>query len=95
MKEVAATQTFATDETATALAITTGSGKGWYNYDAANNWISPIAGKVLVIKTGDGKFAKMEILSYYKDAPSAVSATAIARYFTFRYIYQANGSKKF
>jgi hypothetical protein len=95
LKEISATQTFATDETTTTLAITTGSGKGWYNYDAANNWISPIAGKVLVIKTGEGKFAKVEILSYYKDAPSVVSATAVARYFTFRYVYQANGSKKF
>lgn len=95
LKEISATQAFATDETATALAITTGSGKGWYNYDAPNNWISPIAGKVLVIKTGDGKFAKVEILSYYKDAPAVPSPTAIARYFTFRYIYQANGSKKF
>jgi hypothetical protein len=95
LKEVPANQVFSTDESSTALAITTGSGKGWYNYDGSNNWISPIAGKILVVRTGDGKYAKVEILSYYKDAPTTVSATAVARYFTFRYAYQSNGSKTF
>jgi hypothetical protein len=95
LKEIAANQGFATDESATTLAIPTGSGKGWYNYDPSNNWISPIAGKVLVVKTGEGKFAKIEILSYYKDAPSTPSPTAASRYYTFRYVHQPDGSRKF
>lgn len=95
LTEIPTTQTFNTDQTATNLAIPTGAGNGWYNYDSSNNWISPIAGKVLVIRTGDGKFTKVEILSYYKDAPSTPSPTAVARHYTFRYMYQKDGGRKF
>ncbi len=84
--------TFATDQSSSQLAIPTGSGKGWYNY--ANTIVSPIPGKVLILKTGDGKYAKLEVLSYYKDAPATPTATSESRYFTFRYVYQPDGSKK-
>ncbi|KOY87384.1 hypothetical protein AD998_15655 [bacterium 336/3] len=95
LKEISATQEFATDVTNTQLAIPTGSGNGWYNYNPQQNWISPIAGKILVIRTGDGKYAKIEILSYYKDSPATPSATALARHYTFRYTYQPDGTTKF
>lgn len=75
-------------------AIRRGSGNGWYNYDPATNLISPIAGRVIVIQTADGKYAKMEIISYYKDAPVAPASTTTDRYYTFRYLYQPDGSKK-
>ena len=87
--------TFRSDS-ATAKAIKTGSGNGWYNYDFATNIISPIPGRLLIIRTATGKYAKVEILSYYKDAPVTVDpATAVPRYYTFRYSYQASGSKTF
>lgn len=72
-------------------AIPRGPGNGWYNYDFATNVISPIAGRVIVVKTSEGKYAKMEILSYYKDSPeSPTSADAnLQRYYTFRYVYQS------
>ncbi|MFY8009335.1 MAG: HmuY family protein [Flavobacterium sp.] len=82
---------FVQDATNT-YAIPTGSGNGWYNYNSTNNLITPIAGKVFVIKTHDGKYAKMEIISYYKDAPATPDATALSRYYTFRYVYQPNGT---
>lgn len=82
---------FAQDATNT-YAIPTGSGNGWYNYNATNNLITPIAGKIFVVKTHDGKYAKMEIISYYKDAPTTPDATALSRYYTFRYVYQPNGT---
>ena len=74
-------------------AIPTGSGKGWYSYDPTKNTITPIAGKFLVIKTGDGRYAKMEIISYYKDAPATITSSTPDRYYTFRYVYQGDGSK--
>ncbi len=73
-------------------AITRGSGNGWYNYDGATNTITPIAGRVLLVKTSEGKYAKMEILSYYKDSPVAPTNTSIDRHYTFRYNFQANGT---
>ncbi|WP_395632854.1 HmuY family protein [Flavobacterium sp.] len=75
-----------------AYAIPTGSGNGWYNYNSTTNLITSIAGKVFVVKTHDGKYAKMEIISYYKDAPATPDATALSRYYTFRYVYQPNGT---
>lgn len=77
-------------------AIPTGSGNGWYTYDAGAFVIKPTPGKFLVIKTADGHYAKMEILSYYKDAPSTPDfMTDIDRYYTFRFVYQPNDTKTF
>ncbi|MBB6003530.1 HmuY family protein [Arcicella rosea] len=90
--EVPASATFAQDSK-TAFAVPTGSGNGWYSY--ANGIISPTAGKVILIKTAEGKYAKVEILSYYKGAPTTPAATDAARYYTFRYVYQPEASTKF
>lgn len=86
--------TFAQDGTST-YAIPTGSGNGWYSYNQTTNIISPIAGKVFVVKTHDGKYAKFEILSYYKDAPVSPDVNSVARYFTFKFAYQANSTSTF
>jgi hypothetical protein len=83
--------TFKQDGTNT-YAIPTGSGNGWYNYNPTNNLITPIAGKIFVVKTHDGKYAKMEIISYYKDAPATPDPAVGSRYFTFKYVYQPSGT---
>jgi len=73
------------------FAIPTGSGNGWYNYDFATNILSPIPGKILLIKTTENKYAKIEILSYYKDAPTDIDPFQDEpRYYTFRYVYNPN-----
>ncbi len=77
---------------ANTYAIPTGSGNGWYNYNSTNNLITPIAGKIFVVKTHDGKYAKMEIISYYKDAPANPDPAVGSRYFTFKYVYQPSGT---
>jgi hypothetical protein len=78
----------------TTKAIPTGSGNGWYNASATQpTIISPIAGRIIVIKTSEEKYAKLEILSYYKDAPPNPTGTEPARYYTFRYVYQPDGTK--
>jgi len=74
-----------------AFAIPTGSDNGWYNYNPALNIITPIPGKILVFRTHDDKFAKVEILSYYEDAPANPDASVDAsRYYTFNYVYNPN-----
>jgi hypothetical protein len=92
---------FKTDNAPASYAVTYGSGKGWYNYDGLTNIITPLAGRVLVIRTASGKYAKMEITSYYKGGVT-LSATASdadklnkQRYYTFRFAYQPNGTKTF
>lgn len=59
---------------------------GWYDYNPTNHLITPKAGKVVVVKTHDGHYAKMEIISYYKDKDTSSES----RYFTFNYVYQPN-----
>lgn len=82
------------DTSATQLAIKTGSGNGWYEYDFSTNYISAIPGVVLVLKTGDGKYAKVEIQSYYKNAiPDPMPNPTNFRYYTFRFTYQSDGSR--
>jgi hypothetical protein len=73
-------------------AVPRGSGNGWYSYNQSTNIITPIAGKVLIIKTSEGKYAKMEILSYYQDAPATPTANSKDRYYTFRYLYQPDAT---
>ena len=92
--------TFYTDA-APVYAIKTGSGKGWYNYDGANNLITALPGRVLVIRTASGKYAKLEITNYYKKAVTP-AATATddeklhsQRYYAFRYTFQPNGTTTF
>jgi hypothetical protein len=93
-KTIVADSVFRTDA-GTSFAIPTGSGNGWYNYDFSSNIISPIPGNILVIRTATGKYAKVEILSYYKDAPAAPTTTSVSRFYTFRFIYQPDGGKTF
>ena len=81
-----------------AVAIYAFSGDNvWYNYDSTTHIISSKAGKVFVVKTHDGKYAKFEILSYYKDAPATPdpSKTEDTRFYTFNFAYQANSITTF
>ena len=100
LKIIPAESIFKTDNAPT-YAITTGSGKGWYTYDQLTSLITPLAGRVLVIRTASGKYAKLEITSYYKGGVTLpVSASDVEkltkqRYYNFRYTYQSNGSKVF
>ncbi|MEO6189961.1 MAG: HmuY family protein [Saprospiraceae bacterium] len=71
-------------------------GKSWSLYDNSAMIVRAVPGKVIVLRTADGKYAKMEILSYYKNAPANPNAFVDqARYYTLRYVYQADGSKNF
>ena len=86
----AANITFAQDADG-AYAVPAGSDNGWYNYAGPpTHVISPVPGRVLVIRTHDGKYAKVEILSYYKDAPTAPDAESESRFYTFNYLYNPN-----
>jgi hypothetical protein len=79
---------------AEGFAIPTGSDNGWYNYNFMTNIISKIPGKILVFRTRDGRYAKVEIVSYYLDAPDDPIGTGpnadTPRYYTFDYVYNPN-----
>ena len=78
-------------DTELGYAIPIGSGNGWYNYSGApNHIISPIPGRTLVFRTRDNRYAKVEIVSYYLDAPNNPNAMDDeSRYYTFNYFFQS------
>ena len=101
LKTISSDSVFKTDNGPSSYAVTFGSGRGWYTYDPIKNLVTPLAGRVLVIRTASGKYAKVEIIAYYKGgatlAATAPDAEKISkqRYYTFRYIFQPNGTRNF
>lgn len=83
----------------------------WCNYDKVISGqgatlLIPNPNTIFCIRTAKGKYVKMEILSYYKDKidldpladfsnASLALKTQKQRYYTFRYVYQGNGTKVF
>lgn len=67
----------------------------WFSYDMSTHIIRPTPGRVLVVRTADGRYAKIRIISYYKDAPDNPSFMDPSRYFTFEYVFQPDGSSDF
>jgi hypothetical protein len=98
---IPADSAFRVDNAPSSYAITSGSNRGWYVYNAPVNLVTPIPGRVLVIRTASGKYAKVEILNYYKGGvtPAANASDEEKlkkqRFFTFRFRYQPNGTKTF
>jgi len=83
-------------DAAAGNAIPIGSGNGWYNYNPPLNLITPIPGRVIVLRTADGRYAKISVLSYYRGAPAAPDATTHeARYYTFDFVLQEDGTRSF
>lgn len=101
LKEIPSDSIFKTDNAPTAYAIPIGSNKGWYVYNPQANLVTPIPGRVLVIRTANGKYAKLEILNYYKGGVTPEASASDEdklkkqRYYTFRFMLQRDGSKKF
>ena len=59
----------------------------WYNYSYTTNVLIPKS-EVYIVRTQDGKYAKMRILSYYCKGDEAGCMT-------FEYVYQGDGSTTF
>ena len=101
LKTIPADSNFATDNSKASQYAIPQTGQTWFIYDEFNRLITPEAGRVLVIRTATGKYAKIEILNYYKGGitpattASDLEKSSKQRYYTFRYAYQPNGSKTF
>lgn len=79
---------------------------GWYNYTGQTGTpahaILAIPGKIIILKTAEGEYAKMEIISYYQGNPDTSTSEFAdtnkrppSRYYTFRYVVQKNGDRNF
>ncbi|RNC83840.1 MAG: hypothetical protein ED557_08695 [Balneola sp.] len=85
----------------------TGTTSAWYTYTGEaptgpTHAILPNDGQTLVVLTPEGKYAKVQILSYYQGNPDVSSEAFInlftrpaARYYTFNFGIQTDGSTLF
>lgn len=93
----APTEGYAYDTTFMKLAINSNpfSPGAWYDYVPATHAFSPKAGLYFILKTADGKYAKLEILEvkYADYEPGAMYPKNLI--YKFRYTYQSNGSVNF
>jgi hypothetical protein len=62
--------------------------KAWYHYNFLTHVLRPQP-NLYVIRTADGKYAKLRIVSYYCDGGQASGC------FTIEYVYQGDGSRRF
>ncbi|MFV0248731.1 MAG: HmuY family protein [Tenacibaculum sp.] len=94
IKEVPVDSDFRQDKK-NALAIPNKSLKGWFleTYDAEQ--IKPLKGKIFLIKTHNACYAKLEIISYYKDKADfeilyGNIPDKFKSFYTFNYAYNPN-----
>lgn len=78
----------------TAAGWDSGADNGWYFYDLKTHIAVPVINRTYVLRTAEGKYAKLQLISMYKGAPATVSdLNWPAPYFTFRYYVQQDGSR--
>jgi hypothetical protein len=85
--------TFMANQTATGWEDYPAGSKGWYFYSLQSHIMSAISGVTLVMKTADGKYAKIEMKSVYLGTPENPTVNTPAPFFTFRYFLQTDGSR--
>lgn len=69
-------------------------GRAWYTYTGPpNHHILMNPGVVLVIRTADGRYAKLKFTSYYKGGEAIPSTGAQSRFYNFTYTFQPDGTR--
>lgn len=82
-----------------------GTGIGWYFYDFSGGAFPggdgqphicyPLPNRTLIVRTGIGDYAKIRMISIYKNAPAAPTTFWPAPFFTFDYVLVPKGSTLF
>ncbi len=73
---------------------------GWYTFSSipggmGASLITPTPGRTIVVRCANGLFAKVQIQSYYLNAPdpATVTVSTPTRFYTFRWVVQPDGSR--
>ncbi len=71
-------------------------GRAWYTYTGPpSHHILINPGVVLVVRTADGRYAKLRFTSYYMGGEAVPSSDARGRFLNFTYTFQPDGSRSF
>ena len=71
------------------------SEQGWASYDISTHILSPIPGRILVFRTHDNKYAKMEIIYFYDSPEPQPLEGDFGGFYTFNYVCQLDGTTAF
>ena len=71
------------------------SEQGWASYDMSSHILSPIPGRILVFRTHDNKYARLEILYFYDSPDPQPLEGDYGGFYTFNYVYQSDGTTNF
>lgn len=94
LTEVPTAATFAADTNETlAINKNTDFTDRWYSYN--QGVITPVPGKVILLRDTENNYVKLEIQCYYRDCPTNPVPGQNNGIFTFRYIYQPDGTGNF
>ena len=63
--------------------------------DFENHFISPLPGRILVFRTHDNKYAKMEIIYFYDSPDPQPLEGDYGGFYTFNYVCQLDGTTAF
>ena len=77
-----------------APAIPLGSKNSWYTYNSQTHKIEINPRHTIIVRTADGKYAKVFITSYYYINADGTKDMTKSRYFTFKYLYQPDSQSK-
>lgn len=58
---------------------------GWYKYDVQTHVVEPIKGKTIFIRTGNGRYYKIKMISIYEGAPAYPTSSDKTTFLTFQY----------
>lgn len=61
------------------------TGSGMFTFDPVNNQILPNPAQTLILRTGNGSYAKLQFTSVYKNMITSASASDVG-YYHFRYV---------
>lgn len=90
------TQAPSSGYTTDPIGLESAGDPAWGLYDPPSMTVFPLAGKTLIVKTADGRYAKLRFRSYYRGAPEVPNPFQDAeRYYTFDFVFQPDGSRDF
>gem|GEM_PF-1998914 len=58
---------------------------GWYTYDVQTHVVEPIKGKTIFLRTGNGKYYKIKMISIYEGAPAYPTSSDKTTFLTFQF----------
>ncbi|MBK9249585.1 MAG: HmuY family protein [Ignavibacteria bacterium] len=68
------------------IPVTPSGTNAYINYNSSVPSVIPNPDKTLIIRTANGKYVKMKLVSLYKDKPTIITSADLVGYYSFQYL---------